>query len=164
MSDALQVDVSVQVKDALRKLDKDTVERLVNLALKSGALLIANEWKQEAPYKTGTYRRSIHIAGAEQLTPDFDGPRLEEPSDKLTVKIGTNITEPPYPVFQEFGAQAKDGGYMTFYYPKAGHWVSVKSIPAHPFLGPAMDENRTEVLKEVGDALADLIAKELGSL
>ena len=85
---SLTVDVEAQLKEALSKLDVATVERLANLALKSGGLVIANEWKRRAPIKTGTYRRSIHVAGAAEKTPDFEGTELDEPGDKLTVKIG----------------------------------------------------------------------------
>jgi len=141
MSEGLQINVEVALKEALSKLDEKTVERLVNLSLKSGGLLIANAWKQLAPYKTGTYRRSIHVAGAPELTPDFEGPLLVEPTSKLEAKIGTNITEPPYPAFLEYGTSR---------------------MPPHPSAGPAMDSQRDAVLKEVGDALEDLIAKELG--
>jgi len=138
---SLTVDVEAQLKEALSKLDVATVERLANLALKSGGLVIANEWKRRAPIKTGTYRRSIHVAGAAEKTPDFEGTELDEPGDKLTVKIGTNIKEPPYPEFLEYGTSR---------------------MPPHPSAGPAMDATREEVLKEVGAVLAELVAKELG--
>jgi len=138
---SLTVDVEAQLKEALSKLDVATVERLANLALKSGGLVIANEWKRRAPIKTGTYRRSIHVAGAAEKTPDFEGTELDEPGDKLTVKVGTNIKEPPYPQFLEYGTSR---------------------MPPHPSAGPAMDATREEVLKEVGAVLAELVAKELG--
>ena len=138
---SLTVDVEAQLKEALSKLDVATVERLANLALKSGGLVIANEWKRRAPIKTGTYRRSIHVAGAAEKTPDFEGTELDEPGDKLTVKVGTNIKEPPYPEFLEYGTSR---------------------MPPHPSAGPAMDATREEVLKEVGAVLAELVAKELG--
>jgi len=143
MSEGLQIDVKVQMKEALSKLDEKTVEKLVNLALKSGGLVIANEWKRGAPYETGTYRRSIHVAGATELTPDFEGPTLDEPSDKLTVKVGTNITEPPYPAFLEYGTSR---------------------MPPHPSAGPAMDASGPAAVKEVGEALEDLITAKVGSL
>jgi HK97 gp10 family phage protein len=138
---SLTVDIEVRLKDALSKLDVAAVERLANQALKSGGLVIANEWKRRAPIKTGTYRRSIHVAGAADKTPDFEGTELAEPDDKLTVKVGTNIKEPPYPEFLEYGTSR---------------------MPPHPSAGPAMDVAREDALKEVAAALAELVAKELG--
>jgi len=153
MSDAMQVDVSVQMKEALGKLDKSTVERLVTEALVSGGLLIANQAKDNAAWKTGSMRRSIHVAGNAKKTDDFDPAgdlekynvkysEMEAPGS-LRAIIGTNITDPPYPAFIEFGTS---------------------KMPARPFLGPAMDSERDAVLKEVGEALGELIAHKLGSL
>jgi len=63
------------------------------LALEAGALLIKNRWKELAPYRTGTYRRSIDI---------FDK-RQHGTSAELT--IATDIKAPPYPRFLEYGTK-----------------------------------------------------------
>jgi len=76
-----------QLQQLSMAVASDTIER----ALTMGGLKIQNEWQREAPYKTGTYRKSIHVE-YEKLT-DYSGAAL----------IGTNLTEPPYPIYLEFG-------------------------------------------------------------
>ena len=145
MSDALKVDVSVEMKDALKKLDKSTVEELITASLVSGALLIANKAKELAPIKTGTLRRSIHVGGHTELTRDFESGSSEY-SDlgapgSLQAIVGTNLEYAPY---QEYGTS--------------------RGVPAHPYMKPAMDTERDNVLKEIGAAFEELVAKQVGKL
>lgn len=56
----------------------------VPVGLKAGALIIQNEAKKKAPYKTGTLRRSIHT----------------EMISNTQAKVGTDVE---YAVYQEFG-------------------------------------------------------------
>jgi len=53
-------------------------------ALKAGALIIQNEAKKKAPYKTGTLRRSIHT----------------EMISNTQARVGTDVE---YAIHQEFG-------------------------------------------------------------
>lgn len=62
-------------------------------ALRAGTLLAQNRWKELAPVRTGTYRRSIHTE-----VETSGGTRVE-------IAVGTNLTRPPYPVFLEFGTR-----------------------------------------------------------
>jgi HK97 gp10 family phage protein len=135
---SLKLGVDVAFKNHLAKLDKPAAEKMMNTAMVSGALLIANKWKQLAPYETGTYRRSIHVAGHTELTPDFDGEELGEPNNPLVVRIGTKIDEPPYPVYLEYGTSR---------------------MPPHPSAQPAFDATRNEAIREVADAFGILLAK-----
>ena len=144
MSDVLKVDVSVEMKDALKRLDKNTVEELLTASLVSGALVIANKAKELAPIRTGTLRRSIHVGGHTELTPDFgtggEYADLGEPGS-LRAIVGTNLEYAPY---QEYGTS--------------------RGVPAHPYMKPAMDTERDNVLKEIGIAFEELVAKEVGKL
>jgi HK97 gp10 family phage protein len=90
------VKVTIKLKGSdqlLRALNAlgDKVNNVADAAVGSGAQLIVNEWKRLAPYRTGTYRRSI----------------VQEPGAKtktlVTRLIGTLIQDPPYPYFLEFG-------------------------------------------------------------
>jgi len=142
MSDGLQIDVDVQLKDALKHLDTKTVEKLITAALVSGGLLIANKAKELSPIETGTLRRSIHVGGHTALTSDFEqgNPEYSDLGERepKTVVVGTNVEYAPY---QEYGTS--------------------RGVPAHPYMKPAMDIERDNVLKEVAAAFGDLVAAEV---
>jgi len=141
MSDGLTINVDVQLKDALKQFDEKTVQKMLNTAMVSGGLLIANEWKRniEPHVKTGTYWRSVHVAGHPELTSGFEGEEIPEPSDPLVVEIGTKITEPPYPAYLEYGTS--------------------RGIPPYRLAGRAVDSAGGQALKEIGAAFAQLLAK-----
>ena len=144
MSKGLTIDVKLDYKSALEKLDANTVEKLATAALVSGALLIANKAKELAPIRTGTLRRSIHVGGHTELTPDYgDGAGYEDLGEpgSLRAIVGTNLEYAPY---QEYGTS--------------------RGVPAHPYMKPAMDTERDNVLKEIGAAFEELVAKEVGKL
>jgi hypothetical protein len=42
--------------------------------------------------------------------------------------------------------------------------MSTSGVPAHPYMKPAMDTERDNVLKEIGVAFEELVAKEVGKL
>jgi len=143
MSNGLDIEVSVTLKNALKRLPQDVVERHLNTAMVSGALLIALNWKYRMQWKqpTGTYKRSVHVAGHADKTPDFKGREIPAPRDPLEVVIGTNITDPPYPVFLEYGVPGR--------------------MPPYPVAKPAMDETREDALREIATAFEGLIASEV---
>jgi HK97 gp10 family phage protein len=114
----------------LKKLDDVLAEQAVVRALTAGALLIENDAKRRAPYKTGTLRRSIHT----------------EQGDGMEVLIGPDA---PYGARIEFGYVGPDKRGRMFHQ------------PAQPYLRPAFDENRDAAIKEVGEALAQLLEAAL---
>ena len=142
MSGGVTVRVDIDYKDALKRLDKQTVSKFATAALEAAALLVANQAKRNAPVRTGTLRRSIHVGGRQDLTPDFEAggeySDLGKPGDLMAI-VGTNLEYAPY---QEYGTS--------------------RNVPATHFLGNAMDSERDAVLKEVAAAFGDLVAKELG--
>ncbi|MBN1629636.1 MAG: HK97 gp10 family phage protein [Thermoleophilia bacterium] len=124
-----------------RKLEGAAQTKVLETALVAGALLVQNEWKIRAPYRTGTYRRSIHIGGHTGLASDFKGDDLgpqQAGPQQARVIIGTNITDPPYPIFLERGTSR-----MT----------------ARPSAGPAFDAKKAAALQEVGDAMREQLEK-----
>ena len=141
MSEGLTINVEVALKNALEQFDAKTVEKMLNTAMVSGGLLIANEWKRNIlPHvDTGTYWRSVHIAGHTNLTPEFEGQEIPEPSDPLVVEIGTKIKDPPYPEFLEYGTS--------------------RGIPPYSLAGRAVGSAGGAALKEIGAAFAQLLAK-----
>lgn len=136
----LRVDVKVQAHSALKRLTPQRVAKLLNTSMISGALLIANDWKERAPYKTGTYRRSVHVAGHSNLTPGFAGEEIPEDPNPLIVAVGTFIIDPPYPQFLEYGTSR---------------------MQPRPSAGPALEATRDDALKEIGEAFEILLAKEM---
>ncbi len=80
-------------KDHFKRLDKH-YKRLMDAAeggVKSGAELMKNYAKDIAPYLTGTFRRSI------------ERDKVVVKGYKIMTSIGSNITDPPYPIWLEYG-------------------------------------------------------------
>lgn len=94
-------------------------------AMRSGALLVENDAKRRAPYKTGTLRRSIHT-------------EVEAGEGKAEASVGTDVI---YAARLEFGFEGKD---------KLGREYHQ---PPRPYLRPALDENMDAAAQEIGEAL-----------
>jgi HK97 gp10 family phage protein len=121
--------------------------------LLAGANLFANAWKEAAPYRTGTYRRSIHVETAERA------------GENVQVKVGTDQTDPPYPFYLEYGTS----GYYPIVpknRPGALWWLGLDhpvamvwhpGIAPHPSMRPALDENREAIIEEVHKAVEQLV-------
>ena len=77
------------------------IRGVIPTALVSGGLLLENRWKSIAPYRTGTYRRSIHhvLAG-------------------FTLMIGTNV---PYARRLEYGFSGADSLGRVYHQPAGGY-------------------------------------------
>ena len=139
-----------------RKLEQAVQKQVLEQALIAGALVVQNEWKMRTPYKTGTYRRSIHIGGHTDLASDFRAPREKGAcrapagarrdlgarsaagTGQARVIVGTNLTDPPYPVFLEEGTS---------------------KMSARPSAGPAFDAKKDEAVKEIGEAFREIVSK-----
>lgn len=113
-------------------------------AATAGALLLENAAKDNAPYKTGTLKRSI------------DHETIEKSKDAVFVAVGTNLE---YAAIQEFGGtiESKSGGLLVFK-TDDGEWHSVPSVtvPAHPYLRPALDEKKEAIVAEVRRVMGGL--------
>ena len=126
-----------------RALERVAQQKMLEQALVTGALVVQNEWKTRTPYRTGSYRRSIHIGGHSSLAPGFNGTDIGKqpsPDGGASVIVGTSITDPPYPIFLELGTSR-----MT----------------ARPSCGPAFDAKKQAALKEIGEAFKDLLKKAI---
>lgn len=80
-----------EVADALDQISDEMAGQHLADATMAGGDIIEAQWKEDAPYKTGQYRRSIHAEVTHQSR------------DRAEVTIGTDIVKPPYPFFLEFG-------------------------------------------------------------
>jgi len=88
------------------------------------AMPIQNAWKEKAPVLTGTYRRSIHTE-TERVG-----------ADHVDAVIGTDLTDPPYPVFLELGTV---------------------HMAARPSAQPAFDEQVDKAMAEAEAALRSIL-------
>lgn len=136
---SLILGVGVKYTRHIKELTPERTAKLLNAAMVSGGLLTANYWKETALWKSGTYRRAIHVAGHPDLTPDFEGEVIPAPRDPLMVIVGLDIQEPPYPIYLEYGTSRME---------------------AKPRAGPALDATAKAVLKEVGEAFEKLLEQD----
>lgn len=135
--------------NALASLVKGAV---LENALLAGALIIQNAAIENAPYDTGSLRKSIHIE------------IIERGSNYVKAKIGTDLV---YAAIQEFGGTitAKNSPYLVFELRGIdgidGGLIRVRSvtIPAHPYMRPAYMNNKDAVVNEIKDALLEQINK-----
>lgn len=140
--------------------------RLLLRAAVAGALVMVNDAKRRAPYRTGNLRRSIHVGGemtalaiAGTASGSALGSALVSPT-AVEVPFGTNVS---YARDVEFGT----GPHVivpvrrkALWWKGARHPVPKVRHPGtrpHPFLRPAIDENRQAVAAEIADTLRDLL-------
>jgi HK97 gp10 family phage protein len=137
--------VTVEGSDSLTRkfnqLSAIAQGRTLERALVSGALLIQNEAKRQAPKLTGNLARSIHIGGHEDMNPGGQGintsgvgvPSPEIGETDAAVYVGTDVIYAPY---VEFGTSR---------------------MSAQPYLRPAFDSQQSAAIREIGQALLQLI-------
>lgn len=154
MGDALTVKIvgGARLKRQLQALERAVQREILENATVAGGLLVANRWKELARFLTGTYRRSIHVGGHTDLTPDFgQGPgeggvefhdigRGEVEDDYAEAIVGTDV---PYGPRLEYGFTGRDS--LGRYYNQPGDGAGRQ----------AFDETRDDVVKEIGEALED---------
>lgn len=113
--------------ELMRKLDAipaDLRGGVAADALMAGAVPIQSAWKEKAPVETGQYRQSIHTT------------LVEGQGSEVWVEIGTDIVDPPYPFFLEYGTS---------------------KMGAKPSMRPAFDEQRDNAIAEVGDVIMTML-------
>lgn len=137
----------------------DALEQMVRGAILkdaavAGALLIANEAKELAPYDRGNLRRSIHVGGegggggleGDTTGTDIGGQEIDEKS--VEVKVGTNV---------EYARRLELGFYGA---DKLGR---VYNQPPRPYLRPALQSQKDAAVKEAGAAAVQLMRKAVAS-
>lgn len=126
---------------ALGKLAQaDVLER----ALHAGAQEIRNSAQEKAPFLTGTLRRSIHSETAEKS------------GSRVRVLVGTDLE---YAAMQEFGGTIVPKSARRLVFEVDGKKVFARkvTIPAHPYLRPAFDEQKGEAVRQFRLAVGDQI-------
>jgi len=140
----VRVTADPKLARSMKKLqDPALVEKMLENALVAGALQIANAAKIKAPYKTGNLKRSIHVGGHINATPQMEmdmadttgtdiGGSGRYGKHQVRVRVGTNV---------EYAAPLE--------YRNAG---------ARAYMRPAADEAKAEAIRDMRDALADQLA------
>lgn len=139
-----------EVIQAFERLDASLTGKTLRPAAVAGSLLIRNQASVNAPFITGTLRRSLHVGGHTDRNPEGFDPS-EGYSDiggevvTLTfvrVDTGTNLE---YAARVEFGFTGVDALGRKY------------NQPAKPYLRPAFDQRKEDAYKEFLDAVDELV-------
>lgn len=123
--------VEFDAKGLKVKLDKMVNEDKIKSALLQGALAIEKDAKLNCPVDTGNLRRSIE-------TSVEDG--------GMTVRVGTPVEYAPY---VEYGHRQEVGRFV----PQIGKRLVNEYVPAQPFLAPAFEKNRDQIINNIAKAV-----------
>lgn len=128
----------------LQRLSAAVQADVLERALHAGAQEILNSAQEKAPYQTGNLKRSLHSE-----TTDKSGSRV-------VVVAGTDVE---YAAMQEFGGTIVPKVANMLAFEVKGKLVFAKSvtIPAHPYLRPAFDEQKGEAVKQFRLAVGDQV-------
>lgn len=135
------------IPNLVKNLEKIVSNRqMYEDAMLKGGVFAEGEAKRNAPKQTRTLARSINA----EIIPTFD--------KTVLVGVGTNVI---YARIHELGGtiKAKKGKYLKFYI--KGKFIQVKqvTIPARPYLTPAIEDNVSEIEKIIGEELRRQISK-----
>ena len=129
--------------DGLQKQIEDLSDAAkAEAALKKACAIVEREAKKKAPKGTGELRRSITS-------------KVEQNGDNLEGVVFTPLLYAPY-VEYGTGLFAEEGGRSDVpwrYQDDEGNWHSTSGMNPQPFLRPALDENREEILRILREAL-----------
>lgn len=120
------------LEEIIKKLDGMANMSKVNKALGKSCALVEAAAKQKAPKDTGALRRSI--------------------TSKVENGVGTIFTPLEYAPYIEYGTGlfAENGGRADVpwsYQDDEGNWHSTSGQRPQPFMRPALDENRQQIIK-----------------
>lgn len=126
----------VGAADVIKFLDKVSNPQKFKMALSKACALVEREAKQNAPKGDGTLRNSI----------------TSEIEDNSGVLQGVVFTPLEYAPYVEYGTGlfAEEGGRKDVpwcYQDEEGNWHSTSGMLPHPFLRPALEENREAILR-----------------
>jgi len=143
-----------KAQKAFRELPGSLSGKQLLTGVINGALLIRNRASANAPFVTGTLKRSIHIGGHTEVSPGFnpsegysDIEGEEVTPERVKVEVGTNLIYAPR---VEYGFSGKD---------KLGR---VYNQPPNPYLRSAFDQEKDAAMREIDKTLDILIKRSMG--
>ena len=111
-------------------------------ALSKACLLVERTAKQKAPKGNGDLRRSITS-------------EVVSNENEIRGEVYTPLEYAPYVEFGT-GLFAEDGGRMDVpwnYRDDEGNWHSTSGMKPHPYMRPALDENRESIFKAIQEGV-----------
>ena len=130
--------VKIDANSLLKRIDKMGSETNISAAIGKACALVEGEAKKKAPKDTGALRRSISstVKGTEGFvfTPLEYAPYVE---------YGTGL-------FAEKGGR-KDVPW--YYKDEEGKWHRSSGQHPHPYMRPALNENREEILRLIKEGI-----------
>jgi HK97 gp10 family phage protein len=125
------------LSECLGRIDHltESIDLALSVAALAAAKPIENAWKrnvQRVAFKTGSYLRSIHS----EIVAEGKGKGSE--GEDLELHIGTDIEDPPYPFFLEYGTSR---------------------MSAHPSMTPAFEDNKNKAIKEAEAVFAKVVER-----
>lgn len=132
------------LNDVLNALDGPVNPEKLKAALTRACLLVERSAKQKAPKDNGDLRRSITS-------------EVRENGEDIEGVVYTPLEYAPYVEFGT-GLFAEEGGRTDVpwnYQDDEGEWHSTSGMKPQPFMRPALDENREEIIKTIREGLAN---------
>lgn len=126
------------VSDNLEELIKNTLPNLLTGAMENACLLVEGEAKKNAPVDDGQLRQSI----THEVVND---------NGNIAGYVGTNCEYAPYNekgtgLYNVDGQGRKEVPWK--YQDEEGNWHTTKGMKAHPFLEPAVTDNKSNIIKQ----------------
>jgi len=146
----LKLDGAEELQRKFKELSLD-FEKTMAGALVAGGFVVSNDAKDRCRYLTGNARRSIHIgyegADVTPIQPEGDGttPRAMPVVPGMVMRIADDL--------------GKGERVELLIGTNVWYTWQLEFVHGHPFLRPALDENRQEVHAEIRRALQQVIRK-----
>ena len=130
--------VKIDANSLLKRIDGMCSETNISAAIGKACALVEGEAKKKAPKDTGALRRSI--------------------SSTVKGTEGVVFTPLEYAPYVEYGTGlfAEKGGRKNvpwYYKDEEGKWHITSGQHPHPYMRPALNENREEVLRLIKEGI-----------
>lgn len=130
--------VKIDASSLLKRIDKMGSETNISAAIGKACALVEGEAKKKAPKDTGALRRSI--------------------SSTVKGLEGIVFTPLEYAPYVEYGTGlfAEKGGRKNvpwYYKDEEGKWHRSSGQHPHPYMRPALNENREEILRLIKEGI-----------
>lgn len=131
--------------ELVKKLDKIADPQRLEQIIGDACALVERSAKEKAPKRTGELRRSIES-------------KVETDTNSV---VGTVFTPLEYAPYVEYGTGlfAESGGRKDVpwnYQDDKGEWHSTSGQDPHPYMRPALDENREDIMSMIEGAILDV--------